>query len=187
MVHSIGEVAIEVPGGTEHCLIPIRLAPIGVCARVAFTRIRLDLGNSNGHSAIVICALKQAAEDFGCDVEHLAGEEPSVRQMKSIQRVHLINVSAPSGLHRAPSRARISSANIADQLIGRSCRYLPNRRSGDRRASPAEGSCAAPGREPEPLSYLARAPAYRLPIEFITGRSHSHDISELSRAFFACP
>ena len=95
MEHSIGEIAVEVPGGTEHCLIPIRLAPIGVCARVAFTRIRLDLGNSNGHSAVVICALKQAAEDFGCDVEHLAGEEPSVRQMKSIQLVHLINVSAP--------------------------------------------------------------------------------------------
>ncbi len=79
MVHSIGEVAVEVPGGTEHCLVPIRLAPIGVCAGVAFTRVRLDLGNSNGHNAVVIGALKDAAENFGCDIEHLAGKELSVR------------------------------------------------------------------------------------------------------------
>jgi hypothetical protein len=79
VVHSIGEVAVQVSGGAEHCLIPIRLAPIGVRAGVAFTRIRLNLGNLNGHSAIVIGALKDATENFRCDIEHLACKEPSVR------------------------------------------------------------------------------------------------------------
>ncbi len=83
MVHSVGEVAVEVPGGTEHCLIPIRLAPIGVRAGVAFTGVRLDLGYSNGHSSVVIRALQDATENFGCEIEYLAGKEPSVREMKS--------------------------------------------------------------------------------------------------------
>ncbi|GAB2818522.1 hypothetical protein GCM10027022_05690 [Alpinimonas psychrophila] len=95
VVHSVGEVTVEVPGGTEHCLISIRLAPIRVRAGVAFTRIRLDLGNSNGHSAIVIGALKDAAENFGRDIEHLPGKELSVRLMKSIRHHHLISVSTP--------------------------------------------------------------------------------------------
>ena len=95
VVHSVGEVAVEVPGGTEHCLISIRLAPIGVRAGVAFTRIRLDLGNSNGHSAIVIGALKDAAENFGRDIEHLPGKKLPVRSMKSIRHRHLMSVSTP--------------------------------------------------------------------------------------------
>ena len=41
--------------------------------------VRLDLGNSNGHSASVIGALKDAAENFGYDIEHFAGKEPSTR------------------------------------------------------------------------------------------------------------
>ena len=79
MVHPISEVAVKVSGRAEHCLIPIRLTSIGVRAGVAFTGIRLDLGNLDGHSAIVIGALKDAAENFRCDVEHLASKEPAVR------------------------------------------------------------------------------------------------------------
>ncbi len=44
VVHSVREVAVEMPGGAEHGLIPIRHTPIGVCAGVTFTRIGLDLG-----------------------------------------------------------------------------------------------------------------------------------------------
>ena len=79
VVHSVGEVAVEVSGGTEHCLIPIGLAPIRVRAGVLFAGIRLDLGNLDGHTAIVIGALKDAAEKFRCHIKYLAGKEPAVR------------------------------------------------------------------------------------------------------------
>ena len=78
MVHSVGEVAVQVSGGAEHRPISIRLAPIAVRAGVAFPRIRLNLGNSNGYSAIVIGALKDAAENFRRNIEYVAGKEPSV-------------------------------------------------------------------------------------------------------------
>ena len=77
MVHSVGEVAVQVPGGTEHRLIPIRLAPVGVRAGVEFTRIRLDFGDPNRHNPIGIGALKHAAKNFRCDIEHVSGEETS--------------------------------------------------------------------------------------------------------------
>jgi hypothetical protein len=96
-MHAIGEVAVKVSGRAEHCLIPIRLTPIGVRAGVAFTRIRLDLGDLNGYSAIVIGALKDTAENFRCDIEYVAREKPAVRQMKSSQQGHLVSVSTPSG------------------------------------------------------------------------------------------
>ena len=95
VVHSVGEVAVQVPGGTEHGLIPIGHTPIGVRAGVAFTGIRLDLGYSNGHSAIVIRALQDAAENFGCELEHLAGKKCPVRLMKSLQHLHSNSVSTP--------------------------------------------------------------------------------------------
>jgi hypothetical protein len=79
VVHSVGEVAVEVSGGTEHCFIPISLAPIRVRAGVLFAGIRFDLGNLDGHTAIVIGALKDAAENFRCHIEYLAGKEPAVR------------------------------------------------------------------------------------------------------------
>lgn len=95
VVHSVGEVAVEVPGGAEHGLIPICLAPIRVRAGVAFTRIRLDLGYSKGHSAIVIRALQDAAENFGCEFEHLTGKKCPVGEMKPLQHVHARSLSTP--------------------------------------------------------------------------------------------
>ena len=59
-------------------------------AGVAFTRIRLDLGNSHGHRAIVIRALNNAAENFGRDIEYLTGEKLSMRQVKSSQHAHSV-------------------------------------------------------------------------------------------------
>lgn len=97
VVHTVGEVAVEVPGGTEHCLISIRHAPKGVRAGVAFTRISLDLGYSNGHSAIIIRALQDAAEYFGCEIEHLTRKKCPVRDMKFVQNIHLNSVSTPRG------------------------------------------------------------------------------------------
>ena len=78
-MHAIGEVAVKVSGRAEHCLIPIRLTPIGVRAGVAFTRIRLNFGNLNCHRTIVIGALKDTTENFRCDIEHLARKKPAVR------------------------------------------------------------------------------------------------------------
>ncbi len=115
VVHSVGEVAIEVPGGTEHGLIPIRHTPIGVRAGVAFTGIGLDLGDANGYSAIVIRVLQDAAENFGCEFEHLAGKKCPVRQMKSRQHVHSNSVSA---LCRPGSSATFrASENCGNQAI----------------------------------------------------------------------
>ena len=97
VVHTVGEVAVEVPGGTEHGLISIRHAPKGVRAGVAFTGVRLDLGYSNGHSAIIIRALQDAAEYVGCEIEHLTGKKCPVREMKSVQHIHSNSVSTPRG------------------------------------------------------------------------------------------
>ena len=105
VVHSVGEVAVEVPGWTEHCLIPIRHTPIGMRAGVAFTGIRLDLGYSNGHSPVVIRALQDAAENFGCEIEYLTGKKRPVCKMKSLQHIHSNSVSTtPKAKHRV-SRA----------------------------------------------------------------------------------
>ncbi len=95
MMHSVGEIAVQVSGGAEHCPIPIRHAPIAVRAGVSFTRIRLYLGYTNGHSAIVIGTLKDAAEKFRRNIEYLAGEELSVRSVKPVQNAHLFSVSTP--------------------------------------------------------------------------------------------
>ena len=83
-------------------------------ARVAFTGIRLDLGNLNGHSAIVIGALKDAAKYFRCDIEHLARKKPAVRQMKSSQQGHLVSVSTPGG-QRSNETSRVFRKSMLDQ------------------------------------------------------------------------
>ena len=92
VVHSVGEVAVQVPGWTEHGLVPIRHTPIGVRAGVAFTGVRLDLGYLNGYSAVVIRALQDAAENFGCEFEHLAGKKCPVGGVESLWHVHFNSV-----------------------------------------------------------------------------------------------
>ena len=77
MVHAVGEVDVQVAGRTEHDLVALGAAAVGVGAGIVVAVVRLDLGEPEGHAA----KGERRAEQAGCGLEHRAGEY--VEQVRS--------------------------------------------------------------------------------------------------------
>ena len=69
-VHAVGEVAVQVPGRSEHHRVARRLAAEGVRAGVVRAVVRLDLGETYGDVAVP----EPGVEQSRCRVEHRAGQ-----------------------------------------------------------------------------------------------------------------
>lgn len=94
VVHSVGEIAVDVAGRTKHRLVSVRLATIGVRPRVAFARVRLNLGNQDRHGTFVYRASQDTAEECWRDLEYIAGEEAAARWLQTLGLTHQTIVCA---------------------------------------------------------------------------------------------
>lgn len=86
---------------------------------IAFAGVCFDLGYPDGDGSVAIGALKDAAKELRCNVEHIAGEERPVRRMEAGENTHgtILPPAAPAqGALIGPVRAH---GDMAPRGIGR--------------------------------------------------------------------
>jgi len=88
VMQPVREIAVEMTGWTEQGLVPIGHAAIRVCPGIAFTGVRLDLGDADGNRRFDIGALKYAAEKGWGDFEYVASKETTTRTAHSVKVAH---------------------------------------------------------------------------------------------------
>lgn len=109
VMQTVGEVAIQVPWGTEHRLVALGLTPKRVRPRITLTAVRLDLRDAQRDGASGDATSKHGGQKSGRHVENVALEEVEFGVVQVKLLAHPLIVSATSKCHHleSPPGARV--------------------------------------------------------------------------------
>ena len=111
VVHPVAEIAVQVPGFTEHGGVAGGAAPEGVRPGVGRSRVRLHLRDADGDGAVAGRPGQCAAEQQRCEVEDGAAE-PVTGCSCEAGKVHreIVPRSRPARLRAQPERLLAANA-----------------------------------------------------------------------------